>query len=432
MEAPLLEEKRPLRSSQRSKTSVSSAHVSVVPYSPNARLPRPKRRKLKRKKQAIQLHSAEIFNRMRNKVKAHLSRIRMEQALLDAYTNEGWNRGGEKKILPIAEIARAQQQIIRCQVAIRQIIRDLESANQSDKTLDDAKYDEDGIDWDEIKCSRCNVDDNDSDNDVLLCDGKGCNRAYHQRCLSPPLRPDEIPEDWFCPPCDAKYDCLDYINEDVDDEWTCAAEVFPTVPDEDAALDPRQAAIEASRAIGANATLNSVAVTAAMDAYFAEVSDDDDWQESKPRKRKAKAASPSGNDNAVHQTVHSDADANAAASASDSNDSDDSADDVEMNKSGSGSDLGDGSDADAAELQDLTADANQSERKRRRAALQALQTTRSELGATAATTTSAKYGFGANGTGKKAVEAKGQFNLLEFNSDSGSDFDRSDDGGDSD
>ena len=35
---------------------------------------------------------------------------------------------------------------------------------------------------------------------MLLCDGKGCERVYHTRCLSPSL--DAVPEgDWMCPVC---------------------------------------------------------------------------------------------------------------------------------------------------------------------------------------------------------------------------------------
>jgi hypothetical protein len=33
-----------------------------------------------------------------------------------------------------------------------------------------------------------------------------CNRAYHVRCLVPPVNPEELPEEegWLCPACDRK------------------------------------------------------------------------------------------------------------------------------------------------------------------------------------------------------------------------------------
>ena len=43
------------------------------------------------------------------------------------------------------------------------------------------------------------------DNDIILCDGP-CNRAYHVRCLVPPVDPEALPEEegWLCPACDHK------------------------------------------------------------------------------------------------------------------------------------------------------------------------------------------------------------------------------------
>lgn len=43
------------------------------------------------------------------------------------------------------------------------------------------------------------------ENDIILCDGN-CRRAYHEKCLDPPLIASALPEDegWLCPACDAK------------------------------------------------------------------------------------------------------------------------------------------------------------------------------------------------------------------------------------
>lgn len=43
------------------------------------------------------------------------------------------------------------------------------------------------------------------DNDIILCDGD-CHRAYHEKCVEPPLNASTLPEDegWLCPACDAK------------------------------------------------------------------------------------------------------------------------------------------------------------------------------------------------------------------------------------
>jgi len=48
-------------------------------------------------------------------------------------------------------------------------------------------------------CNKCGKDTLPS-NQLLLCDGAGCSRTFHQLCLSPPL--DVVPEgDWLCPSC---------------------------------------------------------------------------------------------------------------------------------------------------------------------------------------------------------------------------------------
>eukprot|EP00966_Prymnesium_polylepis_P269569 6227156-Prymnesium_polylepis.1 len=62
---------------------------------------------------------------------------------------------------------------------------------------DDADDDED---IDETACSACGIETWAPGNWMLLCDGQGCDRAYHTRCLQPPL--SEVPEgDWLCPVC---------------------------------------------------------------------------------------------------------------------------------------------------------------------------------------------------------------------------------------
>ena len=58
-----------------------------------------------------------------------------------------------------------------------------------------------GDDGDEA-CARCMETGWSKGNEMLLCDGPGCDVAFHLGCLSPPL--DKVPEDdWLCPACAA-------------------------------------------------------------------------------------------------------------------------------------------------------------------------------------------------------------------------------------
>jgi len=51
-----------------------------------------------------------------------------------------------------------------------------------------------------IKCLVCSNGEDAAGNDILLCDGKDCNAAYHMGCLTPALT--SVPRGrWFCPDC---------------------------------------------------------------------------------------------------------------------------------------------------------------------------------------------------------------------------------------
>ena len=64
-----------------------------------------------------------------------------------------------------------------------------------------------------IECCACRHGDDDQGDELLLCDGAGCDRAWHLYCLplpvgmDPPSLDDED-EDWLCPLCEAEGDAL--------------------------------------------------------------------------------------------------------------------------------------------------------------------------------------------------------------------------------
>jgi PHD-finger len=64
-----------------------------------------------------------------------------------------------------------------------------------------------------IVCCACGNEEADDDNDILLCDGHGCSRAYHVQCL--PFKDNfdlqrllDSDDGWLCPACDCRYDIL--------------------------------------------------------------------------------------------------------------------------------------------------------------------------------------------------------------------------------
>jgi hypothetical protein len=81
--------------------------------------------------------------------------------------------------------------------------------------------DDSGITLDELVCCICMEGYATDENDLVLCDGNGCFRAYHQHCVKPVVRLTEDEEDdWFCPLCAGQAELLHHVQcEYMGDEW---------------------------------------------------------------------------------------------------------------------------------------------------------------------------------------------------------------------
>lgn len=92
-----------------------------------------------------------------------------------------------------------------------------------------AKNDDDsGISLDQLQCCICLSGECTDENDLLLCDGAHCHRAYHMMCLPGSLDATqyEALDDWFCPLCQTQAECLyqiqrhvQRVRHDDDDAW---------------------------------------------------------------------------------------------------------------------------------------------------------------------------------------------------------------------
>lgn len=184
-------------------------------------------RRHKKQKQHSKDSPVDDVSRINKRVRYHINRMNREQNLIDVYSTEGWKGSSLEKIRPEQELKRAKTQILQCKLAIRQALQQLDTL-ALEGSIQDSAFDSEGqINADDIFCAKCKSKEVFSENDIILCDG-ACNRAFHQFCLEPPLRTEDIPpgeEGWFCPVCDCKFECLDIINDhlatnyELEDSW---------------------------------------------------------------------------------------------------------------------------------------------------------------------------------------------------------------------
>ena len=179
------------------------------------------------------------YDRALGTFKGQISRFRQEQQMLMAYDAEGWKGASREKLKPHAELTKARDKITRCLQIMRECVRICDEAG-GDKAIPQECFDEEGeVDCNDIFCGKCRSSDSTDDNDIIMCDGM-CDRAYHMKCVFPPLDvsilEDDSEEGWLCPACDRKIDMIDELNDEFgtdyeyDDRWEkiLSPETLPT------------------------------------------------------------------------------------------------------------------------------------------------------------------------------------------------------------
>lgn len=202
---------------------------------------RKRRRKKKRQRHDVDLDDTV---RLQRRTRNILIRMKQEQNLIDAYAGEGWKGQSREKIRPEKELQRAKKQILKCKLSIRDAIHQLDSLSSVGSIEGSVIATDGSVSHEHIFCANCKINEVSPDNDIILCDGT-CNRAFHQRCLDPPLETEDIPPEdqgWFCKYCDCKIEILEATNAHLgthfplDSTWQDVFKEEAAIPDGDAAL----------------------------------------------------------------------------------------------------------------------------------------------------------------------------------------------------
>lgn len=191
-----------------------------------------------------QYEFAGKFQAYRKRVAATLSKVRYLKTLLDAYASNGWQDAKRESVKPKSEIFKARTALRRAKRLLRNALLELWDEDRDDEpavTAELLRNDATGrelVNMEDMGCSRCHRLEADDDNDILLCDHAGCNRAYHQNCMEPPFPTECIPQEeldpWFCNRCRCFLMCLEDVNLAFGTNMNPPKDtLFPELDDED-------------------------------------------------------------------------------------------------------------------------------------------------------------------------------------------------------
>ncbi|CAN7070377.1 unnamed protein product [Brassica oleracea var. botrytis] len=242
-----------------------------------------RKRKSKRQQKGNKAEEEEVDEalRLQRRTRYLLIKMKMQQNLIDAYAAEGWKGQSREKIRPDKELERARKHILDCKLGLRDAIHQLDLLSSVGRIEERVMAPDGSIHYDHIFCAECNSREAFPDNDIILCDGT-CNRAFHQKCLDPPLETESIPpgdQGWFCKFCDCKIEIIDAMNAQIGTQFSVDSN-WQDIFNEEASLP-----------VGCEATLNKEADWPSDD------SEDGDYDPETKDKSSNKSDSGGGGDN---------------------------------------------------------------------------------------------------------------------------------------
>jgi len=175
--------------------------------------------------------TSPIWKKYINGTNAELQKIRFCKTMIDAYEREGWRSANLEKMRPVQELEKAQARIITSKKKIKSLLQELCDGPEArkERTIQIQEEDSDsGVDASEILCSKCGKGNSTDENDIVMCDLEGCNKAFHQKCCMPEVSQHELEasDDWFCRRCLCKLNILNAINDEFDTDYETWKHLF--------------------------------------------------------------------------------------------------------------------------------------------------------------------------------------------------------------
>lgn len=147
-----------------------------------------------------------------------------DRHLIESYTS-GWKGGAKDKLKPEQQLREAYAKVAAMKDRLRQLLRKAATTNQHHAKVPANTSIED------TACSVCGSAESWADNDLLLCDGPGCERAYHQHCMEPHMSRDErddvTGDTWLCRQCECLDKCLGLVNQQLGTNYVEVEGLFP-------------------------------------------------------------------------------------------------------------------------------------------------------------------------------------------------------------
>ena len=144
-------------------------------------------------------------------------------------------QGETDNLFSLSSVNRVEHYHLQAKLkVIIQLVYNINKEDKRHKELQDDALDEDGmVDVSNVTCSRCFLEDQ-PNNDIYICDGKDCFRAYHVKCLNPKINIKKISENpdeaWFCHECYTVGKCFECINYYYKTRYLDMNELFPDLP----------------------------------------------------------------------------------------------------------------------------------------------------------------------------------------------------------